>query len=299
MVPALVIERTAQMIRVLTESGEVFRGIPRGKVLRRTKVFAGDRVKGAPIGGGNFAIEEVLERKNLLIRPPIANADRAICVVTIKDPDFDPFLLDCLLVVYDRVGADPAVLFNKIDLLGQEEISLLEGWERVYSEAGYDTLRVSTKTGDGLDSFRDLLKGKILFLAGESGTGKSSILKALTGEPLRTGEVSRKLGRGRHTTTGVRLIPFGEGSFIADTPGFSRVDPLEFVKRKDVRLYFREFLRYECKYPDCTHTEEPSCGVREALERGKIERSRYSSYLKIIRYSPRREDGSAFPLPQP
>jgi len=296
MVEALVIERTAQMIRVLTEDGKEFRGIPRGKVLRRTKIFAGDRVEGEPVDEGSFAIERVHERKNLLIRPPIANADRAICVVTLRDPDFDEYLLDCLLVVYDRVGADPAVLFNKIDLLDSQGLKELERWERVYREAGYSTLRVSTKTGEGLESFKELAGGNIIFLAGESGTGKSSILKALTGEDLRTGEVSRKLGRGRHTTTGVRLIPFGEGSYIADTPGFSKVDPLDFVKRTDVRLYFREFLRYECKYPDCTHTEEPGCGVREGLERGEIERSRYRSYLKIIRYSPRRESGSAFPL---
>ena len=280
----LVVEREAQLIRVFVPKRErYFRGIPRGKLLKRTKIFAGDRVEGSIVEGELFAIERVEDRKNLLIRPPIANVDRVICVMTIRKPDFDNFLLDSLLVVYDHVRCEPVVLFNKVDLLEEEGREELERWTRIYSDAGYEVVHVSARTGRGLERVVDLVKGEICILAGPSGVGKSSILKRLTGEELRTGEVSEKTERGRHTTTGVRLIPFGEGSFIGDTPGFSRVEVLQFVRKKDVRKYFREFLRYECRYPDCTHTKEPGCAVKEALREGEVSCERYKSYLKMIK----------------
>lgn len=282
MISALVIERTAQMIRILTERGELLRGIPRGKVIRKTRIYAGDRVEGERVDRGNFAIEKVRERKNLLIRPPIANADRAVCVVTMREPEFDNYLLDCLLLVYDHAGAEPLILFNKIDLLGDEDLNDLERWEGIYSGAGYETLRTSSKTGEGVEELKERIKGGISFLAGASGTGKSSILRILTGAELKTGEVSKKLGRGRHTTTGVRLFPIGEDTFIADTPGFSKVSPLEFVKRRDIALYFREFRDQVCRYPDCTHTTEPECGVKEAVLEGSISCERYRSYLRMV-----------------
>ena len=185
--------------------------------------------------------------------------------------------------MYDRAGTDPMILFNKIDLLDHKGFEELERWEEIYSEAGYETIRVSSKTGEGLNELSERIRGKVVFLAGASGTGKSSILRSLTGEELRTGEVSRKLRRGRHTTTGVKLIPFGEDTFIADTPGFSKVDPLEFMDWRDVRLYFRELERYECRYPDCTHREEPGCAVREAVSEGEVSCERYRSYLRMVR----------------
>ncbi len=280
----LVIERVAQLIRVyLLESGVSLRGIPRGKVLRRTRIYAGDYVLGKVVDEETFAIEDLQKRKNVLVRPPIANVDRVICVMTVRMPDFDNYLLDSLLVVYDHVGCEPVVLFNKVDLLDEEGKEDLRRWTEIYREAGYDVVHVSARTGEGLERVKDLVKGEICILAGPSGVGKSSILKSLTGEELRTGEVSEKTRRGRHTTTGVKLIPFGKGSFIGDTPGFSRVEPLEFVRKRDVKNYFREFLRFECRYPDCTHTKEPGCGVKEAVKKGMISCERYKSYLKAIR----------------
>ncbi|WP_457624190.1 ribosome small subunit-dependent GTPase A, partial [Persephonella sp.] len=136
---------------------------------------------------------------------------------------------------------------------------------------------------EGIKQLTDYLEGSICVLAGPSGVGKSSILSRLIGVELETREVSEKTERGRHTTTGVRLFPFGENSFIGDTPGFSSVDALYFMDRKEVRLYFREFLRYKCRFPDCTHTKEPECGVRQAVEEGKISCERYRNYLKIIK----------------
>ena len=281
---AIVIDREAQLIGVYTlEDGKTYRGIPRGKVLKKTKIYAGDYVWGEVVDPNTFAIEEVEERKNLLIRPRVANVDRVIIVQTIKMPEFNNFLLDNLLVVYEYFSIEPVIVFNKIDLLNEEEREELEYWTKIYEDAGYDVLKVSAHTGEGIDKLVDYLEGFICILAGPSGVGKSSILSRLTGVELRTGEVSAKTERGRHTTTGVRLIPFGKGSFIGDTPGFSKVEATMFVEPREVRNYFREFLRYQCKYPDCTHTNEPGCEVKEAVRRGEISCERYKSYLKILK----------------
>ena len=281
---AIVIDREAQLIGVYTlDDGKTYRGIPRGKVLKKTKIYAGDYVWGEVVDPNTFAIEEVEERKNLLIRPRVANVDRVIIVQTIKMPEFNNFLLDNLLVVYEYFGIEPVIVFNKVDLLSEEERQELEYWTKIYRDAGYDVLHVSAQTGEGIDKLVDYLEGFICILAGPSGVGKSSILSRLTGVELRTGEVSAKTERGRHTTTGVRLIPFGKGSFIGDTPGFSKVEATMFVEPREVRNYFREFLRYQCKYPDCTHTNEPGCEVKEAVKRGEISCERYKSYLKILK----------------
>ncbi len=281
----LVIDREAQMIGVyLFDEDKVYRGIPRKKVLKKTKIYAGDYVLGNVVDPQTFAIEDVEERKNLLVRPPVANVDRAIIVVAIKNPDFDNFLLDNLLVVYEHEGVDPVIVFNKIDTLQtEEELKELEKWTSIYTNAGYDVAKVSAKTGEGIDKIKEYVKGSICILAGPSGVGKSSILSALLGIELETREVSEKTGRGRHTTTGVRLYKFGENSFIGDAPGFSKVDALLFMDKKEVKDYFREFLRYTCKYPNCTHTNEPECGVKEAVKKGEISCERYKSYLKIIK----------------
>ncbi len=281
----LVIDREAQMIGVyLFDEDKVYRGIPRKKVLKKTKIYAGDYVLGNVVDPQTFAIEDVEERKNLLVRPPVANVDRAIIVVAIKNPDFDNFLLDNLLVVYEHEGVDPVIVFNKIDTLQtEEELKELEKWTSIYTNAGYDVAKVSAKTGEGIDKIKEYVKGSICILAGPSGVGKSSILSALLGIELETREVSEKTGRGRHTTTGVRLFKFGEKSFIGDAPGFSKVDALLFMDKKEVKDYFREFLRYTCKYPNCTHTNEPECGVKEAVKKGEISCERYKSYLKIIK----------------
>lgn len=280
----LVVERVAQLVGVYVPSvGKTFKGIPRGKLLKKTKIYAGDRVLGNIVDAETFAIEEVEERKNILIRPPIANVDRVICVMTIQKPEFDNYLLDSLLVVYDHVGCEPVVVFNKTDLLDEEGRRELERWSELYSKAGYEVVHVSAKTGEGIEEIVELVEGDICILAGPSGVGKSTILKYLTGEELRIGEISEKTQRGKHTTTGVKLIPFGKNSFIGDTPGFSRVEVLQFVSRRSVKNYFREFLRYECRYPDCLHVKEPECGVKEAVKKGEVSCERYKSYLKMLR----------------
>ncbi|WP_457635255.1 ribosome small subunit-dependent GTPase A [Persephonella sp.] len=279
----LVVDREAQMIGVyLFEQERIYRGIPRKKVIKKTKIYAGDFVLGNIVDPETFAIEQVEERKNFLVRPPVANVDKVLVVVTIKMPEFDSFLLDNLLVVYEHLQADPVIIFNKIDLLEDKEIQKLKRWTDVYKNAGYDVLHVSAEKNIGIQKLKSYLEGSISVLAGPSGVGKSSILSKLIGVQLETRQVSEKTERGRHTTTGVKLFRFGKNSFIGDTPGFSSVDALYFVDRKDVRLYFREFLDYRCRFPDCTHTREPDCAVRQAVKNGKIACERYKNYLKII-----------------
>ena len=279
----LVVVREAQMIGVyLFDQDRTYRGIPRKKVIKKTKIYAGDFVLGNIVDPQTFAIEKVEERKNFLVRPPVANVDKVLLVITIKMPEFDSFLLDNLLVVYEYLSTDPVIIFNKIDLLEGKELEELKKWTEIYKKAGYDVLHVSAEKNTGIDRLKDYLEGSISVLAGPSGVGKSSILSKLIGVQLETRQVSEKTERGRHTTTGVKLFKFGKNSFIGDTPGFSSVDALYFVEKKDVRLYFREFLDYRCRFPNCTHTKEPDCAVRQAVKNGEISCERYKNYLKII-----------------
>ena len=283
MTKGIVTERAGQKITVFVpEEEKSYRGIPLGKVKKKDKIYAGDRVIGRIVDSESFAIEEIEERKNLLIRPPIANVDKVVVVSTIKNPPFQSYLMDNLLVVYDYLRLDTVVVFNKIDILDKEGKEELEKWFKIYTDAGYKVLRASAETEEGVEELKRELSGVISIFAGPSGVGKSSLISKLTGEELRIGEVSRKTERGRHTTREVRLIPF-EGGFIGDAPGFSRVEALNFMEKEEVRFHFPEFLRYQCKYSDCLHLNEEGCEVREALKRGEISCERYKNYLKMIR----------------
>jgi len=283
MLKGLVVDREAQMIGVyLLNDGRIYRGIPRKKVLKKTKIYAGDFVNGEIVDDKHFTIEDVDERKNFLRRPPVANVDKVMVVTTLKLPDFDNFLVDNLLVVYEYLQSDPILVFNKIDLLNEEERNELKRWQDIYTNAGYDVLTVSAESGEGIDRLKNYLSGTISVFAGPSGVGKSSILSKLAGVELETKEVSKKLKRGRHTTTGVKLFPFGNSSFVGDTPGFSKVDALVFMDKREVKNFFREFQRYRCKFPNCMHINEPGCQVKMAVERGEISKERYSNYLRII-----------------
>ena len=283
MVKGIVTERAGQKITVFVpEEGKSFRGIPLGKVRKKEKVFAGDLVEGRVVDPNTFAIEKVEERKNLLIRPPIANVDKVVIVSTLKNPPFQNYLLDNLLVVYDHLKLEPVVVFNKVDLLEKEEREELNRWKEIYEGAGYKVITASSVTGEGLDELKEELQGVVSIFAGPSGVGKSSLISQLTGVELKVGEVSRKTERGKHTTREVRLIPF-QGGFIGDAPGFSRVEALNFMDREEVRLHFPEFKRYQCKFSDCLHLEEEGCQVREAVKRGEVPCERFKSYLKMIR----------------
>lgn len=247
------------------------------KKLKKHKLYAGDYVSGQVVGD-QFVIENIEERKNLLVRPPVANVDSVFVVMAMREPDFDSYLLDNFLAVFEYYAIEPIIVFNKIDLLDSPDI--LHHWQKIYEDVGYKTLAMSIN--DDIEPLKAFING-ITIVAGPSGAGKSTMLSRLLGIELKTGEVNHKLKRGRHTTTAITLYPF-DSSFVADTPGFSKVEATFFMESKEVHRYFKEFSRFSCKYPDCTHTTEPECGVKEAVLNGKIACERFKNYLKIMRY---------------
>ncbi len=278
----IVTERAGQKVTVLVPSeNKKYRGIPLGKVRKKEKIFAGDYVEGRIVDSQTFAIEKVKDRKNLLVRPPIANVDRVVIVSTIQNPPFQNHLLDNLLVVYDFLGLETLIVFNKVDALDEEGKEELKKWEDIYRNAGYKIFCTSAQTGEGIEELKNELAEGITIFAGASGVGKSSLISKITGVELKIGEVSSKTERGKHTTREVKLIPFRNG-FIGDAPGFSRVETLNFMEKEEVRNHFPEFLRYECKFSDCLHLNEDGCQVREALKKGEISCERFKSYLKMI-----------------
>ncbi|WP_018132911.1 ribosome small subunit-dependent GTPase A [Effusibacillus pohliae] len=249
---------------------------------RGVSPLVGDRVLFTPVGGQEGVVEEILPRSVELVRPPIANVDRAVLVFSVKEPDLNRRLLDRMLVLIEKAGIEPVLVLTKIDLLEQPD--LLDAEIAPYSAIGYPVYRVSAKQGVGLEEVRSLFVGKISVLAGQSGVGKSSLLNALYPSlNLKMGEVSHKLGRGRHTTRHVELIPVDSSSFIADTPGFSQLDFGE-LEPAELDQYFREIacLSQDCYYRECEHESEHDCAVRKALAEGKLDEIRYRHYLEFL-----------------
>ncbi|BCD61301.1 ribosome biogenesis GTPase / thiamine phosphate phosphatase [Nitratiruptor sp. YY08-26] len=278
---ALITYRSAAASRVtLLDSLKTYPSILRKKI-KKQKLYAGDFVEGE-IMGDQFVIEKIEPRKNLLVRPPVANVDNVLIVMAMRSPDFDSYLLDNFLAVYEYKKIEPIIIFNKIDLL--EDKSELETWIDLYQNIGYEVVALSAMQEDGIQKIKKYIQDDITIVAGPSGAGKSTLLSKLLEIDLKTGEVNHKLGRGRHTTTAVTLYPFNHNSFIADTPGFSKVEATYFMDKREVHRYFREFLCYHCKFPDCTHTNEPGCAVKEAVKKGEISCSRFKNYLKIMQF---------------
>lgn len=261
---------------------EVLECRPRGRLrYRDERVTAGDLVRVSRAGPGLGAIDEVLPRRNALTRPPVANVDQVVVVFSFHEPELDLGLVDRFLVL--AAAADlPAVLcFNKVDLATPDEVATVR---RVYEPLGYRFVAVSARTGQGLEDVRRLLAGRVSVLAGPSGVGKSSLLNALRPDlGLRTGEVSRKVRRGTHTTRHVALIPTGSGGMVADTPGFSQLE-LKDVKPVDIAWYYPEIaaLAPSCRFHGCLHRAEPDCRVKAAVAAGEIDRGRYERYLSLL-----------------
>ncbi|MCL2698693.1 MAG: ribosome small subunit-dependent GTPase A [Defluviitaleaceae bacterium] len=217
------------------------------------------------------------ERKTELVRPRVANVDQAVIVLAAADPPVNPDLTDRLLLLAEERGLEIVICVNKIDLDDQYATAL-----KPYESAGYGVFFVSAKTGGGISGLRAALAGKVSVLAGPSGVGKSSIINSLTeNETMQTGEISRKLGRGKHTTRHAELIEISDGMFVVDTPGFSSLE-LKHIPRDILPGLFPEFRPYldGCRFNDCRHINEPDCAVKAQTGAG-ISAERYDRYVMI------------------
>ena len=253
----------------------------RGK-LRHEKVtpLVGDRVSFTPLGDGSGTLDQILPRKNEFYRPAVANIDQLVIIASEATPVTDPFLIDRVVSIAEGRGCDCIICVNKCDLAPGEKLA------EIYRSAGFQTLQVSAETGAGMEELKELITGKVSAFTGNSGVGKSSILNSLEpGVAIATGDVSQKLGRGRHTTRHVELFRLSFGAVVADTPGFSSfdVDRMELMRKEELQKTFREFAPYleQCRFQDCAHVKEQGCAVREALKAGKIQPTRHQSYVRL------------------
>lgn len=228
-------------------------------------------------------ILELLPRKNELNRPPISNVDQGIIVFSAMEPDFNPTLLDRFLVHMEANLVLPIIVMTKIDLLTAEGQKKMEAFANDYQQIGYSFLLLSSDTGEGIEVLRPFFKGKISVFAGQSGVGKSSLLNKINPSlDIETGKISKSLGRGKHTTRHVELIPM-ESGYIADTPGFSSLEFSE-MESTELTFYFPEMMERmnDCKFRGCTHLSEPGCAVKAAVDQGEITSYRYANYLQFL-----------------
>ncbi len=245
--------------------------------------LTGDMVE-ITVENGKGMVEKIFPRRNSFVRPAVANVDALVVFAANVNPVTEPFLIDRVAAIAGDQEVPVYLCINKCDL--DPAIDL----ERIYSHAGFEVICTSAETGEGVEQLRQLIKGKLTAFTGNSGVGKSSILNRLCPElALSTGEVSQKLGRGRHTTRHVELYDLGEGTYVADTPGFSSFDTdmMEIILKENLQYAFRDFGSYigKCQFHDCTHRKEPGCAVTAAVAAGEIEPTRYDSYLRLYEKS--------------
>ena len=245
----------------------------------RETPLTGDLVE-ITVQQGKGMVENILPRRNRFVRPAVANVDALIVFASNVNPITEPFLIDRVAAIAGDQGVAVYICVNKCDL--DPAVDLV----RIYRNAGFSVISASAATGEGVEQLRQLISGKFTAFTGNTGVGKSSMLNALCPDlALPTGEVSEKLGRGRHTTRHVELYRLDADTYVADTPGFSSFDTeqMDVILKENLQYAFPDFAPFlgSCQFHDCSHRAEPGCGVREGVESGKIERSRYESYLRL------------------
>jgi len=267
------------------DEGQVIQCRGRG-VFRKNKItpLVGDTVIYEADHDKEGYIMEVLDRKNELQRPPIANVDQGMIVFSAKEPNFSDRLLDRFLVILAFNQIEPLICITKMDLLDEQEQVIIEKAVEAYRTIGYNVILTSSQTKEGIESLRTFLSGKTSVFAGQSGVGKSTLLNALRPDlNLKTSEISTHLGRGKHTTRHVELIAI-ENGLVADTPGFSSIE-LTMIEKEQLATLFPEMLmrRGKCKFRGCLHENEPQCAVKLAVEAGEIPSFRYHNYLHFLK----------------
>ncbi|MCF6137059.1 ribosome small subunit-dependent GTPase A [Pseudalkalibacillus berkeleyi] len=262
--------------------GEIYQCRGRGNFRKRKLTpLVGDDVVFESSNKTDGYVLELMDRKNELVRPPIANVDQALIIFSALEPTFSTLLLDRFLVHIEANEILPVICLSKLDLLKENENVNKE--LSVYRDIGYNVLETSSIEEKGLEDVRSIFEDKVTVIAGQSGVGKSTLLNALNPElNLETNAISNHLGRGKHTTRHVELIPFGEG-LVADTPGFSSLDFVN-MEPEDLSIYFPEMrdLRPNCKFRGCTHTSEPKCAVKDGLSNGEVSQFRYDHYVQFL-----------------
>ena len=290
----LVIKNTGSWYTVQTDDGQLLdckvKGNFRLRGIRSTNpVAVGDRVC---VSEGNF-ITEIEDRRNYIIRKSInlskqshiiaANVDQAMLVVTVNRPQTNTTFIDRFLASAEAYRVPVVLIFNKSDLLDDDEKHYQQMLIHLYETVGYECRAISAETGDGIDALLPMLQGKITLLSGNSGVGKSTIINRLVpGVNLRTAEISDAHQMGQHTTTFSEMIPLGEG-WLIDTPGIKGFGTFD-MEPEELTSYFKEIFRFskDCRFSNCTHTHEPGCAVLQALENHYIAQSRYQSYLSML-----------------